>query len=262
MAALALAVVIVIGGASGGCVNLSDEPDYSAPPPPPIMPADVRPAASQPVRDNSVRQSPGDVAYSIFIGLPLQAVRYFSGETPEKAAFLMQDEYFPDARRQGINELAAEDAGRRPPYTNRYKQIVLTDNDPGVRATAIRALNAARDGSATRLFVAGLADADAEVRLESAKALAHVPDPAAVEPLLGILDNEEESADIRIAAADALKSYPRLNVARALVNALDGRDFSVGWQARRSLRAMTQQDFQYDQAAWLGFLAGPQTLVG
>ena len=42
---------------------------------------------------------------------------------------------------------------------------------------AIRALNICRDATATSIFINGLKDDNELVRLESAKALANIPDP-------------------------------------------------------------------------------------
>ena len=131
---------------------------------------------------------------------------------------------------------------------------------------ALRALNVSRDPSATPLFVAGLGDDAEAVRLESAKALANVPDPAAVPALLRLLDGRRpaviegrptevaEDRDVRVAAADALRRYPTIDVEHALVNVLTSPDFGLAWQARRSLVALTGTDLYYDQAAWLKYL--------
>ena len=69
-----------------------------------------------------------------------------TGRTAVVAAVKMEDQYFPDERRQGINMLADRDYGRNPPYTDRYAQIAQSDPDYLVRATAIRALNRGTGG--------------------------------------------------------------------------------------------------------------------
>jgi hypothetical protein len=38
---------------------------------------------------------------------------------------------------------------------------------------------------------------------------------------------------------------------------VNDRDFSVAWQARRSLVYMTNKDFRYDEGGWLGYFSGP-----
>jgi hypothetical protein len=187
---------------------------------------------------------------------------YLTGNTPRRAVIQMEDQYFPDERREGINELVSRDFGKRAPYTKRYEQIAQYDNDWLVRATAIRALNRSRDQSATPIFIKALSDPNDQVRLEAAKALANVPDPNATAPLLSIVNNDADNKDVRIAAADALRNYHSLDVARALVSTLGGRDFGVAWQSRQTLRRLTGHDMRYDEAAWLAYLTGPTKPLG
>jgi HEAT repeat protein len=195
-----------------------------------------------------------------------RAVRDFNdrlqGRTPGRYARLMEDANRPDNRRIGINGLVRHEFAQREPYTTRYRQIAQSDPDPLVRATAIRALNRSRDDGSTDLYVKALADADPLVRLEGAKALINMPDPAATDALLMRLNDPDESKDVRIAAAAALKFYPRAEVARALVAVLPARDFAVAWEARRSLRRITGVDYAYDDAAWLEYIAGPDKPLG
>jgi HEAT repeat protein len=179
------------------------------------------------------------------------------GDTPGRYARLMEDDRSPENRRLGINGLARHEFGQREPYTTRYRQIFQSDPEPLVRATALRALNRSRDAGAVDLYMKALADADAVVRLEGAKALFNMPDPAATDALLRVLNDVEESKDVRIAAAAALRHYPRLDVARALVAVLPERDFGVAWEARRSLKRITGVDYAYDDAAWLTYISNP-----
>jgi hypothetical protein len=180
---------------------------------------------------------------------------------PAKKATLFQSPR-PDDRREAILFFADHDYGREEKYTRLYQQIARQDTDPLVRAVAIRALNRSRDKTATPVFIAGLTDAAPIVRLESAKALNRVPDDAAVEPLLKVVNSETENRDIRLAAAEALQHYRTLNVARQLVPLLNQKDFSIAWQARKSLQAMTGQDMAYNQGAWLKYITGPEKPLG
>jgi HEAT repeat protein len=186
-----------------------------------------------------------------------------TGNTAIVAAARMENPTAADERRHGINYLVDRDFGRRDPYTERYEQIARGDKDAIVRATALRALNRARDASATPVFVGGLGDDSEFVRLEAAKALANIPDPAAAPALIRVLTRMDEARDVRIAAADALRHYRTLEVARVLVTQLSGRDFGVAWQARQSLKHMTgQRDLRYDEAGWLAYLTGPAKPFG
>jgi hypothetical protein len=187
---------------------------------------------------------------------------YIRGQRPIQAVEKMNDTNSPDNRRIGINQLLTYKFAKAPPYTTRYRQIAVYDTDSIVRATALRASNRSRDVSATPLFVAALNDKSESVRLEAAKALVHLPDPAAERFLLAALVNPNENIDVRIASADALKHYHDLPNARALAESLDDKDFSVVWQARRSLVYLTGRDFGYDDGAWLSYFAGPDRPFG
>jgi HEAT repeat protein len=94
------------------------------------------------------------------------------------------------------------------------------------------------------------------IRLESAKALANVPDVNAAEPLVNMLNNAAENRDTRVAATDALKHYRTLSVARALCAALTDKNFVIAWQARKSLKYLTDRDYAYDAGAWLAYFTG------
>jgi hypothetical protein len=181
-------------------------------------------------------------------------IDYFRGNTPVAAVRKMENTSSADARWQGMNRLVRYDFGKKPPYTTRYQQIAQSDPDWFVRATAIRELNRSRDRAATPIFVKALDDANDRVRLEAAKALVNVPDEKATAPLLKIVNNPNENRDLRIAAADALKHYRTLEVARVLVNQLNERQYGVAWQARHSLKKLTRKDWYYDEAAWLAYL--------
>lgn len=183
-------------------------------------------------------------------------IDFARGETPFNAAKAMIDPNSPDLRRKGIVKLSNREFGRQDPYLKQYEVMARDDNDPSVRAMAIRALNRGRDKRAVPIFLSALEDKNDHVRLEAAKALANVPDPSATAPLLRHLENPDENVDVRIACADGLRLYPSSEVAQALVRALRDRSFGVSWQARRSLQLMTGHDFRYDTVAWLNYLGG------
>lgn len=239
-----------------GCSMFNYDNDDTPPPPSPVIPTTV-PSAE--VADTSTVSG---TAEEVFINFPTRIYEYMSGKTPVNEAAAMEDAKTPDARRDGINRLADRTFGKQAPYTTRYRQIGQFDTNPQVRATAIRALNRSRDGQSTGLFISALTDESPQVRIEAAKALANVPSESAVQPLLGVFNNASEELDIRLAAADALRHYRKIEVARALINVLSDREFSIAWQSRQSLRAMTGQDKRYDQTAWLQLITGPQNPLG
>jgi hypothetical protein len=209
----------------------------------------------------------------VLIGDQIKRAR---GDTPAKAAHEMDDpNASPDTHRQGIADLVTTwKFTHHPPYTTRYKQIAEQDPNVTVRAMAIRALNISRDHTATPIFIAALEDDDELIRLEGAKALANIPDPNAIPALLRRVEGKretiragqpqttDESKDVRIAAAAALRHYHTLEVARTLVNQLDSRDFGVAWQSNQSLIELTGQDFAYNESAWFQYLTGPSKPFG
>jgi hypothetical protein len=160
----------------------------------------------------------------------------------------------PDLRRRAIYVLSDERWGRRDPYTKYYGHMAVDDRDQTVRAAALRALNRSRDAAQANAYLSELSDPSEWVRLEAVKAIANIPDPKAVPALLRLLADEQQTRDIRIASADALRAYRQSDIAQALIRVLSDRDFGLAWQARRSLNLMTAQDFRYNQEAWLKYL--------
>jgi HEAT repeat protein len=178
-----------------------------------------------------------------------------TGRTPTAAAQKVYNQGSADMRREGINELSDRNFGRKAPYTEQYQIMAQTDRDWLVRAAAIRALNRSRDSSATGIYVKALADENDIVRVEACKALVHMPDPAAPAALVKLLGDASQPRDVRIWAAEALQHYRTLDVARTLASQLQGREFGVAWQSRKSLVTITGQDLGYDEPAWLKYLA-------
>ena len=203
------------------------------------------------VQQVPVAESNWGFLYTIFVETPRRIIDAFVKPSPLESVAKLEDPQFADLRRQGIVELSAKPWGRAEPYTSRYGQIADDDQDWLVRATAIRALNRARDAGRTDVFIRGLADSHEQVRLEAVKALSNTWDAAAAERLRELLASNAESRDLRIAAADALR-HDRTDVTyRALVSMLNDRDFGVAWTARRSLRRMTGEDYRFAEADWL-----------
>jgi HEAT repeat protein len=176
-----------------------------------------------------------------------------SGRTPPSLRFarsLNDPDANPDDVHEALLGLVEYDYGRSSPYTDAYMQFGKSSPYALVRATAIRALNISRHDPATPLFIEALADANVTVRLEAVKALANLPDRAAVPRLIELATNAQENIDVRIAAVDALRHYEAVESRRVLVRLLESDDFAVVWQARRSLVTATGEDHGFDVNAW------------
>ncbi|HET6249228.1 MAG TPA: HEAT repeat domain-containing protein [Tepidisphaeraceae bacterium] len=243
-------------------INDQASPDGAAPKETPYINPDFRDndGPSDGVFTTVLSQT-GSVISTIFspvVVLTSRSIGFFSDDRPDHAFKLMQDRSSADNRREGINKLADFGLTSSANFRKQCRLMAELDPDVTVRATAIRTCNRARDVQATPVFVAGLSNKNEWIRLESAKALANVPDVKAAEPLVELLNNRDESRDIRVAAADALKHYRTLTAARALTLALDDKNFAIAWQARRSLRYLTDRDYGYNGSAWLAYFTGPE----
>jgi hypothetical protein len=161
----------------------------------------------------------------------------------------------PGERREGLAELATRSYLRDQPYLDLFIVMGRYDPDAVVRATAVRILNRTRSPDARAVFVEALGDANPRVLVEACLGLSNNPSPAAEDRLRELLADEAQPANVRIAAADALRHFPGIETRRALVAVLLDRDFAVAWQSRRSLFLGTGRDLRYDQAAWLESLA-------
>ena len=262
--------VLMIAGliASGGCAQRVHQEQAVG-----LIPPDQRAAD---LRDDSRRMLGVDRAPAVPLNVPIYQIPFtamgagfdavfvspsvhlymvFTGDTPATAARDMVDQQYPDKRRFGILRLAQE-AYARQGLSERdlWADMARRDTDYTVRTAGIRALNWSRDPVHTQIFINALKDDQPLVRMEAAKALANLPNVQAAGPLMDRLQNDD-SRDVRIAAADALRCYKTDETAHALVAVLNDSDFDVAWQARQSLRLMTAYDFGYDQSAWLDFLA-------
>ena len=212
----------------------------------------------------------------VFYKFPKQAIDLYLGNTPGRYARMMEDDQSADMRRTGILRLVSDyDFARKDPYTRRYWQIAQGDPNVLVRVAAIRALDRSRKSTVTPIAINALEDPNPILRLEAAKALANVPDEKGVPALLkhmnaiidlrgegGRLEQVQESRDVRVACADALRNFPTRDVTTALVDVLRDKDFEVSWQARKSLVLLTGHDFKYDQNAWRDYFAKAEKPFG
>ena len=177
----------------------------------------------------------------------------FSPISPTQAAIMAVDQYNADERRTGITLLANSTFGGAPEYVSLYRDYVLEDSDPLVRAASIKAL--ARFGTSDdALLIAPWLDirieSSAQVRRASAIALQRLHNPAVINTLLLSLRNTEEEGQVRASVATALGQYPENRVFIALISALQAPDLAIDLSAAQSLHSLTGQVFGIDWDAW------------
>jgi len=171
--------------------------------------------------------------------------------TPSKAAQDMVNPFDPDRRRTGLAWLSAAPFGGEEVYVRTYRML-LSDEDSTVRAAAAHAIGlhgTVEDAETLARLVDDRAEA---VRWESAKALAKIHNPKAVDALIKHTKvAQEENADVRMASAQALGQYAEPRVFDALVGALNDNDYSVVSGARGSLATLTGYDLGADSSLWI-----------
>jgi hypothetical protein len=172
--------------------------------------------------------------------------------SPYEQAQMAFDERDPDVRRTAIEKLSQNERVLRDPYLKRFAQLSkpVEEEDPSVRAVAVRTLGRAGDRKYMPEIIAALDDPDPMVRWDACVVLDRMPDEKAVIRLRQMTMDANETVDVRAAAATALKHYRQDAVYRTLLRALDDPDFTVRSAAHESLVAMTGRDFGYDPMKW------------
>ena len=177
--------------------------------------------------------------------------------SPEQASSWMVDPTDPDNRRKGTVLISNSPFGGQDVYVSWYRDSVLQESDPLVKAMAISALG--RHGGpddALRIAVVLADDERFQVRWEAAKALQRLHNPAVVPALLATLRDDQEQSDIRVSAAIALGQYPQDRVFQALVAALDSPQLSINDVSRQALETLTGEQHGLEPEPWLRWYNG------
>lgn len=175
----------------------------------------------------------------------------FNPVKPSDAARMMMDPYDVDNRRIGTVLISNAIFGGADVYVAAYRDMVLNERDPIVKAMAIRALGRHGEPDDAIRILPGLHHENVQVRWEAAKALQRLHNPAAVNDLLKVLRNEAEQSDVRVAAAIAIGQYAEDRAFQGLIAALDARELAINRAAEQSLHTLTGQSHGLDSSAWL-----------
>jgi hypothetical protein len=177
--------------------------------------------------------------------------------SPEQAARMMLDPHDPDNRRRGTVLISNAPFGGAAPYLAVYRDRVQFEQDPLVKAASIAALGRFGQPEDAPMIAACLNPKEnLQVRWEAAKALQRMHNPVVVPDLLATLRSDDETADVRVAAAVALGQYPQDNVFQALVEAIDQPQLALNEAAEGSLKTLTGHDFGLDSEIWLHWYNG------
>jgi hypothetical protein len=177
----------------------------------------------------------------------------FNSVKPDQAAKMMMDPYDADNRRMGTVLISNSTFGGVDVYVRAYRDMVLNERDPIVKAVAIRALGRHGQPDDAPRIAPNLFHESVQVRWEAAKAMQRLHNPAAANDLLRVLRSETEQNDVRIAAAIALGQYAEDRVFQGLIAALDVRELGVNRAAEQSLRTLTGESLGLNSSAWLAW---------
>ena len=133
--------------------------------------------------------------------------------------------------------------------------LVRDDSNPVIRAEAVRTLARFRHAAILPGLRMAMEDDDPAVRVagcragqswEAPKLCRHWPAPSA----------RDESIDVKTCAAAGLAQFEDPAAVQALGVALNESDPALQYQAMRSLRSCTHEDFGNNVTAWREFVAG------
>ena len=166
----------------------------------------------------------------------------FSPPSPRQAALMAVDQYNADDRRTGITLLSTSSFGGAPDYLEMYRDYVIKDRDPLVRAASMKAL--ARFGTpedALLIFpwLDRSKEESSQVRRAASIALQRLHNASVVPALLRSLRDQDEENQVRASVATALGQYPENQVFIGLVASLQANDLSINLSAAQSLHTLT-----------------------
>ena len=179
--------------------------------------------------------------------------------TPTSAKIVLVASHLPDERREALQAIAKDrKALKEESVVKLFCHVARTDKDALVRGAAVRGLVGMEGQNVLETLTHVAAnDAVPHVRADAVRALgARVP-PEGMAAVAGVL-NGDSDADVRIAAAEALRHFRQKEAAETLVATLSDRNLTVAQKAWESLRYMTGQDLPRDGQAWTAYLASAE----
>lgn len=154
----------------------------------------------------------------------------------------------PDTQRAAIAWMARQKWGHEKPYMDAYR-LAESSPSPLVRGQALLALGTSGQPSVAPDLQRGLTDPSQFVRLCAAMAATYVHNPILIPDLITRL-HHDSNAQVRIYAAEALRSYKTRPVIETLINALDDSNVAIVQAAWDDLIFQTGQKFPQHSGPW------------
>jgi len=163
----------------------------------------------------------------------------------------------PAERIEAIRATANRSTGADTPEQRAIVQELVaplaTENDPLVREAILQTVAAFNTPLASKALLAGLTDADPNVRVATCKLIAENPSPAAP-PALSAIVQGDESFDVRIAAARALGSAGASK--EQLLPVLEDPNPAMQLVGVEAMRRLTGRDLGGDVTAYRALARG------
>lgn len=171
---------------------------------------------------------------------------------PERTTF-----HRPAERIEAIRQIADRSTGQDTPEQQAIVKDLVTalakEDDPLIRETILRTASRFRTPLASQAVLAGLSDADANVRQTSCKLIAKNPTAEAAAALSRTAQGDD-SFDVRIAAAKSLGLVGARK--ELLLPILEDPDPAMQLAGVEAMRATTGQDLGGDVAAYRALARG------
>lgn len=178
---------------------------------------------------------------------------------PDDPADLAKYGPLPKQRAADVRQLGQTMRGMSEPekaaHARELAQRIQSERDPLVRVEMVKALGECRDPVAIAVLKAGLEDPDSDVRIACCHSWAKIGGKPAAEALGAVL-GADTSAEVRIAAADALGHVNDPECTRALAVGLEDSDIAVQYRAMQSMKAVSGRDLGDDVTQWRQFAKG------
>ena len=144
-----------------------------------------------------------------------------------------------EAAGEMVEEIGLENISEFPGWLEPFEEGGV---DEGVRRHAAGALGKIGDARAVEPLIGVLSDDDENVRWRAAEALGKIGDKRAVEPLIGVLGDEDEY--VRSSAAEALGVIGDVRAVEPLIKALGDENSGVRQHAARALVKITEANIK------------------
>jgi HEAT repeat protein len=147
------------------------------------------------------------------------------------------------------------DAASKEQKSAELAAAAQSETDALIRGEIFRTLGAFNTISSSTALYAGLQDSDPEIRIACCDAWGKRGGADAAK-VLGEILREDESEDVKLAAARALGEIKDQAAVLALAPALDDGSPAMQWRAVRSLEKVTGKYYGEDVNAWRTYVQG------